>query len=112
LLAGDTIVKSVVEGVRRMLAKPGVKKEPLTVLDLKAIVENSDLTDLGNVKTAAICLLYFAAFLRFNKFENLHYSDVSFADGHLKLQIRKSKPTNIGKETKWCWQSPDPQLVQ
>ena len=55
-------MKSVVEGIRRMFAKPVVKKEPLTVVDLKAIVENSDLMDLGDVRTATICLLAFAAF--------------------------------------------------
>ena len=53
-LTGDAIVKSVVEGIRRMFVKPVVKKEPLTVVDLKAIMENSDLTDLGYVRTATI----------------------------------------------------------
>ena len=90
-LAGDAIVKSVVEGVRRLFAKPVVKKEPVTVEDLRAIVENSDLTDLGDVRTAALCLLCFAAFLRFDELAGLHCSDVIFADGHLKLRIRKSK---------------------
>ncbi len=84
-------MKLVVEGVRRMCAKPVVKKEPIIVIDLKAIVENADLTDLGDVRTAAICLLCFAAFLRFDELAGLHCSDVSFADGHLKLRIRKSK---------------------
>ena len=55
-LAGDAIVKSVVEGVWRLYAKPVIKKEPMTVEDLRAIVENSDLTDLGEVRTAALCL--------------------------------------------------------
>ena len=90
-LAGDAIVKSVVEGVRRLFAKPVVKKEPVTVDDLRAIVENSDLTDLGDVMTATLCLLCFAAFLRFDELAGLHCSDVIFADGHLKLRIRKSK---------------------
>ena len=90
-LVGDAIVKSVVEGVRRLFAKPVVKKEPVTVDDLRAVVENSDLTDLGDVRTAALCLLCFAAFLRFDELAGLHCSDVIFADGHLKLQIRKSK---------------------
>ena len=46
-------MKSVVEGVWRLYAKP-VVKEPVTVEDLRAIVENSDLTDLGDVRTAAL----------------------------------------------------------
>ena len=101
-LAGDAIVKSVVEGIRRMFAKPVVKKEPLTVVDLKAIMENSDLTDLGDVRTAAICLLAFAAFLRFDELASLHCSDVSFAEGHLKLRIRKSNLTSTDRVTRWC----------
>ena len=87
-LAGYAIVKSVVEGVWRMYAKPVIKKEPVTVEDLRAIVKNSDPTDLGDVRTAALCLLCFAAFLRFDELAGLDCSNVIFADG---LQIRKSK---------------------
>ena len=57
----------------------------MTVEDLRAVVENSDLTDLGDVRTDALCLLCFAAFLRFDELAGLHCSDVLFADGHLKL---------------------------
>ena len=56
-LSRDAIVKSVVEGVRRLYTKPVVKKEPVTVEDLRADVKNSDLTDLRDVRTAALCLL-------------------------------------------------------
>ena len=60
-------------------------------------MENSDLMDLGDVRTAAICLLAFAAFLSINELVSLHCSDVSFAEWHLKLQIRKSKTDQYGQ---------------
>ena len=40
--ASDGIVRSVVEGVRKVYARPVVKKEPVTIDNLRAIVENSD----------------------------------------------------------------------
>ena len=90
-LAGNVIMKSVVEGVWRIYVKPFIKKEPITVSNLRAIVENTNLTDLGDVRTAVLCLLSFSAFLRFDELSGLHCSDLSFSEGHLKLKIRKSK---------------------
>ena len=87
--SSDGIVRSVMEGVRRMYARPVVKKEPFK--DLRAIVESFNLSDLSDVRSTAMCLLSFAGFLRFDELAGLHCSDVVFEDRHLKLKIRRSK---------------------
>ena len=46
--SSDGVVRSVMEGVRRMYARPVVKKEPITIKDLRAIVESSNLSDLSD----------------------------------------------------------------
>ena len=53
--ASDGVVRSVMEGVRRMYASPVVKKEPVTIKDLRAIVESSNLSDLSDVRSTTMC---------------------------------------------------------
>ena len=89
--SSDGVVRSVMEGIQRMYARPVVKKEPITAENLREIVESSNLSDLSDVRSAAMCLLSFAGFLRFDESAGLHCSDVVFEDHHLKLKIRRSK---------------------
>ena len=60
----DLFFKAILEGLERSLAKPTVKKEPITVKTLEVIVQDADrsgaLLDLG-LDTA--CLLGFSGFL-------------------------------------------------
>ena len=58
-----------------MSTKPVNKKDPTTVVDLKAVVKNADLMDLGDVRIATTCLLCFAAFLRFDDLTNQEEHD-------------------------------------
>ena len=60
----DGTVRAVMEGARRLLAKRVVKKEPVSVEHLQQIVANTDMSNLGDVRTATLCLLCFSAFLR------------------------------------------------
>ena len=76
-------VRSIVEGYRRILAKPTKKKEPVTAQNLRDIIRNTDMSDLTSVKTAAVCLLSFAAFLRFDELTKLNCNDVKFYDGSI-----------------------------
>ena len=79
------------EGYRRILAKRTKKKEPVTAQNLRDIIRNTDMSDLTSVRTAAVCLLSFAAFLRFDELTKLNCNDVKFYDGSMALMIRGSK---------------------
>ena len=55
---GPTLVKSTLEGLRRMLAKPKVRKEPVTADMLKAMVEAAGAApSLTEVRLLAVCLV-------------------------------------------------------
>ena len=63
---------STLEGLRRALAKPVTKKEPITLDILKALVADTNKhPTLSNVTLTAACLLAFSGFLRFNELVNI-----------------------------------------
>ena len=67
-----TLVKVTLEGLRKVLAKPVTKKEPITVDMLKAMVKDTnEHPTLSNVRLTAACTLAFAGFLRFNELVNV-----------------------------------------
>ena len=94
-LTEECAMKAVLEGLRRRLARPVTKKEPVTVDDLKKIVESSNLASLSDVRTATICLLSFAAFLRYDEMAELRCSDVELNHDHVKLKIRRRKTDQL-----------------
>ena len=77
-----------------LLAKPVVKKEPVSAENLRAIY-STNMSDLGDVHiyTATLCLscVCFSGFLRFAKLSELHCSDVTVSEEHMKITIRNSK---------------------
>ncbi len=88
----DGIIRSVMEGLQRMLAKPRVKKEPITPGMLQEIVASlhspPTLTDL---RLGSICLLSFAAFLRFDEVSKLCCDDIKFFESKMEVHIKSSK---------------------
>ena len=72
------LVKDVLAVARRLLAHHTSKKEPITVSQL----EKSDnakalsMAFLYDIRSAVICLMAFAAFLRFDELEKLIRTDV------------------------------------
>ena len=88
----DPFVKATLEGLQRLLAKPVVTKEPITVETLEAIVQDFEgsgtLTDL---RLATACLLGFSGFLRFSGSINLRPCDIKIAEEMITIKIRHSK---------------------
>ena len=61
-------VKATLEGFQRSLAKPVVKKEPITLEMLKAMVDDANKSgSLSDLRLVTACLLGFAGFLRFDE---------------------------------------------
>ena len=92
LVSQHPLVTSTVEGFQRLLAKPKVKKQPITPDILREIVgslrQQPSLTEL---RLAAICLLAYAAFLRFDELRKLRGLDVKFQGDRMELHITSSK---------------------
>ena len=87
------LVKSIVAGAQRLLAHQTTKKEPITVSQLEQLVASKadSMASLYNIRSVVICLLAFAAFLRFDELAKLVRSDVKIENDMLKLFIQSSK---------------------
>ena len=87
------LVKSTLAGAQRLLAHQTTKKEPITVSQLEQLVASKadSMASLYNIRSVVICLLAFAAFLRFYELAKLVLSDVKIENDMLKLFIQFSK---------------------
>ena len=73
-------IQATGDGLERSLAKPRVRKEPATVEMLATLVGFRSLSD---VRLAAICLLSFASFLRFDELAKLCCCDVKTSEASM-----------------------------
>ena len=92
----DPFVRTVLEGLKRVLAKPTTKKAPFTAEMLKRITEDA-LSDnsLASIRLATMCLIGFAAFLRYSGLANIRLSDIQLYPGRLKIRIAESKTDQL-----------------
>ena len=87
----DPFVKATLEGLQRSLAKLVVKKEPISVAMLEAIVQDAVESDsLSDLRLTTACLLSFSGFLRFSELINLRPCDFMFSDEMMKIRIVSS----------------------
>ena len=91
-LGGSPLVKATLEGLRRILAKPKVQKEPVTADMLKAMVEAAGpAPSLTEVRLLAVCLVAYAGFMRCEELVKLRGSDVTFHAEGMVVKIESSK---------------------
>ena len=91
-VTGSSFVGIVLDGLQRRLAKPKVKKEPVSTDMLSALVESlDDNPSLSYVRLAAACLLSFAAFLRYDELAKLRCCDITFGSTYMEVHIVSSK---------------------
>ena len=91
-VSGAPLVQAALAGFRRILAKPKVRKEPVTAEMLKSMVDSAGPEpSLSEVRLLAVCLLAFAGFLRCEEVLKLECADVEFNTEGLVLKIVSSK---------------------
>lgn len=89
-------IRAAVAGFQRQLAKPKVKKEPVTVQMLSALVESLGTSPtLSDIRLAASTLLSFSAFLRYDELAKLRCCDVSFSEQYMTIRILSSKTDQL-----------------
>lgn len=87
-------VSCVLESGKRQLSKPVKKKEPITIEMLSKICQlyASPESNLGQLRTAVMCVTAYAGFLRYSELAGLRCCDVKkCGDSHFELHIVKSK---------------------
>ena len=87
------IVQMAAEGARRELAKPTVKKEPVTAEMLRELVDKfgGPCASLTEVRGLSMCLIGYAGFLRHDEMVKLCFSDIQFQKEHVEVKICASK---------------------
>ncbi|KAL5496816.1 hypothetical protein EMCRGX_G013176 [Ephydatia muelleri] len=91
-LGGLPLVKPTMEGLKRMLAKPKVQKEPVMANILKAMVEaTGPEPPLSDVRLLAVWLVAFAGFLHCNELIKLKCYDITFNAEGIVINVQSSK---------------------
>ena len=95
-------VKATLEGLQRSLAKPVIKKDPLTVEMLERVVEDARLSGtLSDLRLATAYLLSFVGFLHFSELVEIRPPDIVFKEA---VKIRHGKTDQLRKGS-----SPEPE---
>ena len=96
--SSSPFVKAILEGLQRSLAKPVVKKAPLTVEMLQRMVEDAKISGtLADLRLTTACLLSFAGFLRFSELVNIRPCDITVHEEYILLHIPHSKGDQLRK---------------
>ena len=92
------LVKDILSGPQRFLAHHTSKKDPITVFQLEQLVISKALpmVSLYDIRSVLVCLLAFAAFLRFDELAKLVRSDVERDSEKLQLFVESSKTISTG----------------
>ena len=102
---GD-LPKMVREAAVRKLGQGNNKKDPISSHTMSMIVEkyanvNADLSEL---RVAAICILSFTAFLRYDELSTIKFCDVLFGSNYMKIFLESSK-TDVYRVGEWVYVS-------
>lgn len=91
-IGASPFIQMTLAGLQRQLAKPKIRKEPVTADMLAVLVNSLGLApSLTEVRLAAMSLLSFAAFLRYDELSKLKCCDLKISETSLTLKIRSSK---------------------
>ena len=91
-MVSSPFIRATLSGLQRKLAKPKVKKEPVTADMLTALVGSlGPAPSLVDVRLAASSLLSFAAFLRYDELAKLRCCDLKFTEQCMTIHITSSK---------------------
>ncbi|XP_041479963.1 integrase/recombinase xerD homolog isoform X2 [Lytechinus variegatus] len=93
-------LKLILEGIKRILARPVNRKEPITPDMLLSIVHKFDSGSVKDLRNCSMLLLAYAGFLRFDELSNIKLSDIELFDSHMKVFLEKSK-TDQFREGAW-----------
>ena len=94
--ASHPLVKAALSGVQRILAKPVVNKEPMTVDMIKAVVLDAERTgSLSDMRLATACVLGYAGFLRFSELVELKPANFAINKSMMTIRITHSKTDQL-----------------
>ena len=95
-VSSSPFIRATMSGLQRRLARPKIKKEPVTVEMLSSIVDSlGSSPTLSDIRLAAAVLLAFAAFLRYDEMAKLKCCDLVFTEATMSVHISSSKTDQL-----------------
>ena len=89
------LIATILEGAKRIVARPTQRKEPLTVEHIRKLYAQMSSTNgeisLMDRRLLTYVLVSFAGFLRFDEAANVKRHDVTFFTSHMVIFLEKSK---------------------
>ena len=100
----DLLPRLVREAANRILGHGDNQKKPISATLIRKIVDKfvTFTSSLNDLRTAALCLICFTGFLRFDEASKLRFCDIHFCNSFVKLFIESSK-TDIFREGNWVF---------
>ena len=94
----SSFVKATLEGMQRILAKPTVKKDPVTSVMLEDMVKDANKSNtLADLRLTTASLLAYAGFLCFNELVNIRPCDITRQEGMMIIHLPHSKTDQLRK---------------
>lgn len=94
------IVREVMRGIRRDLGVAPIKKAPVLVGDLRALVKTTKAAGIKGARDRALMVLGFAGAFRRSELVALDVSDLAFTGEGLEITLRRSKADQEGAGAK------------
>lgn len=94
----NMLVAKVREAAKRILGtEKRNRKDPLSVDILKQVVENSDLSDILQLRNVCMFVLCFSGFFRCDDVSRIRRNEISFQEDHMIIKVSKSKNDQLRK---------------
>ena len=86
------LVINILEAGKRILAKPSVKKDPITPELLKVLYDNVfEHANIKNQRIISACLVAYAGFMRSSELLNIKVCDIMFYETFMSIFVESSK---------------------
>jgi integrase len=95
--AKSLLVRKVLAGIRRLHGTPQIGKAPLSLDELRQLLEQLDVASLAGLRDRALLLLGFAGAFRRSELVNLNVGDLQQHQAGLIITLRRSKTDQLGE---------------
>ena len=83
------LVKQLMEAAKHILARPPLRKKPLTIDQVRALVTRLERGTVADLQLAALLSLGFFGFLRWDDLHHLSVDSLHFGDSHFPEEAKK-----------------------
>lgn len=92
----NPLVSRVRDAAKRILgARKGNRKEPLSIVVLKDVIDSSDLSNTLQLRNVCLYVLSYAGFFRSEEVTRIRRSHIKFYEDYMIIKVEKSKTDQL-----------------